>query len=258
MRPILTVPLMAASLLALISPAASPVTVRHPEGLVHGFLSLSRLDGSAVASGDLIQNAQGDRVTTRLTFRFKDGSVHDETAVFSQRGRFRLIHDHLVQTGPAFEHPLDLTIDRQKGQVIVKYRDEGVPKTETERMDLPADLANGMIITLLKNIGSTPLPITLSYIAATPKPRLVKLVVSKGGDEPFSVGGGRRQAAHYVLRVDIGGVTGLLAKVFDKEPPDSHVWIAEGEAPAFVKSEAALFTGGPLWRMELTSPVWSK
>ncbi|MBI4485154.1 MAG: hypothetical protein HY655_04000 [Acidobacteria bacterium] len=36
----------------------------------------------------------------------------------------------------------------------------------------------------------------------------------------------------------------------------SHVWVLEGEAPAFVKSEAPLFVGGPIWRMELVSPVW--
>ena len=36
------------------------------------------------------------------------------------------------------------------------------------------------------------------------------------------------------------------------------VWILEGEAPAFVKSEGPLYFGGPVWRIELTSPVWPK
>src|SRR5436190_1138163 len=79
-----------------------PVAVRHTEGIVHGFLALRRLDGTSIADGDLIQRARGSRVTTRLVFRFKDGSVHDETAVFSERQRFRLLSDHLVQKGPAF------------------------------------------------------------------------------------------------------------------------------------------------------------
>jgi hypothetical protein len=101
-----------------------------------------------------VQNARGDRVSSRLTFRFTDGSLHDETAVFSQRGQFRLLTDHLVQKGPSFEHPLDMTIDRQKGQVVVKYREDGEDKVEQERMDLPPDLANGMIITLLRTWGT--------------------------------------------------------------------------------------------------------
>jgi hypothetical protein len=67
---------------------AAPVAERHPEGLVHGFLVLRTLEGDTLADGDLIQVAHGDRVTSRLVFHFKDGSIHDETAVFSQRRNF--------------------------------------------------------------------------------------------------------------------------------------------------------------------------
>lgn len=81
---------------------AARVAVRPTEGLVHGFLLLSSMEGKPLAEGDLIQVSRGNRVTTRLAFRFKDGSIHDETAVFSQRGNFRLLICHLVQNGPTF------------------------------------------------------------------------------------------------------------------------------------------------------------
>src|SRR5206468_2047027 len=111
-------------------------------------------------------------VTTQLVYHFKDGSIQDETAVFSQRGQFRLISDHLVQKGPTFERPIDMKIDVGRGSVTVNYADDdGQPTTASEQMDLPADLANGLIITLLKNVRHTEYPRTLSYIAATPKPR---------------------------------------------------------------------------------------
>lgn len=236
--------------------SAEPVTVRHAEGLVRGFLALRGPDGKLIASGDLIQNARGDRVTSRLVFRFADGSTSDETAVFRQRGQFVLVTDHLVQKGPSFERPLDMTIDRQTGQVTVKYTDKGEQKTEVEKMELPPDLANGMIITLLKNVRRAAMPKTLSFVAATPKPRLVKLELSAAGTEPFTVAGAARRATHYVLKVDIGGLAGLVAPLVGKQPEDSHVWILEGEAPAFVKSRAAMFMGGPLWQTELVSPVW--
>jgi hypothetical protein len=61
-----------------------------------------------------------------------------------------------------------------------------------------------------------------------------------------------------VLKIDIGGLKGLLAPLAGKQPPDSHVWILDGEAPAFVKSEQQLFMDGPLWRIELVSPVWPR
>jgi hypothetical protein len=242
-----------------VAPSAEPVAVRHVEGLVHGFLSLRSLDGAMLASGDLIQNARGDRVTTRLVFRFKDGSTHDETAVFSQRGHFLLLSDHLVQKGPTFEKPLDMTIDRGSGKVTVKYKnDKGEEKTEVEQMELPDDLANGMIITLLKNVASDALPPSVSFIAATPKPRLVKLKLSTAAADPFSTAATGRKATHYVLKVDIGGIAGVVAPIIGKDPPDQHVWVLGGEAPAFVKSEATLFMGGPIWRMELVSPAWPK
>lgn len=236
--------------------AGEPVTVRFAEGIVHGFLTLRTLDGAAIADGDLIQVARGTRVTTRLIFRFKDGSTHDETALFSQRGHFRLIQDHLVQKGPSFPRPLDMTIDAAKSTAIVRYSEDGQPKEETEHLTLPADLSNGLVLTFLKNVRPDALPKSFSYVAATPKPRLVKLMLSAAGDEPFSTGGQRRTATHYVLKVDIGGLTGVIASLFGKEPPDSHVWILGGEAPAFVKAEQQLYTGGPVWRIELAAPTW--
>ena len=239
--------------------SADPVPVRHREGLVHGFLTLRTLNGDLLATGDLVQHASGDRVTTRLTYRFKDGSTHDETTVFSQRGSFRLISDRLVQKGPAFDQPLDMSIDTASGQVTVRYKDDkGADKVESDRLDLPPDVSNGLVPTLLKNIvGGGPVP-TLSFVAATPKPRLVKLAISTAAADPFSIAGSPRKATHYVIKVEIGGIAGVVAPILGKQPPDTHVWVLGGDAPAFVKSEGPLFNGGDAWRTELTSPVWPK
>ena len=95
-------------------------------------------------------------------------------------------------------------------------------------------------------------------VAATPKPRLVKLAITPQGEESFSIGGSNQRATHYVVKVEIGGVTGLLAPLLGKQPPDARVWILGGEAPAFLKSEGPLYLGGPVWQIELTSPVWPR
>jgi hypothetical protein len=247
---------------AVLVPAhvrAEQVPVRHAEGLVHGFLVLRTTDGVLLANGDLIQTTRGDRVTARLIFRFKDGSIHDETAVYSQRRVFRLISDRLVQKGPTFRRAIDMTIDAIKGDVVVHYSDDdGEQKTESDHLDLPPDLANGLILTLLKNVRAGAVPKSLAFVAATPKPRLVKLEVGVAGRERFSTGSMTRTATHYILKVDIGGLSGVLAPLLGKQPPDSHVWILGGDAPAFVRSEQPLFLGGPLWRIELVSPAWPR
>jgi hypothetical protein len=237
--------------------AGEQVAVRHSEGLVHGFLALRELDGTQIAEGDLIQNVRGTRVTSRLVFHFKDGSLHDETAIFSQRQQFRLLSDHVVQKGPSFPQPLEMTIDALKGHVTVRYTDDhGQQKVEDEQMKLPPDLANGVILTLLKNANPAAPPKSVGFIAATPKPRLVKLEITPTGEESFSIAGAGRKAMHYALKADIGGIAGAVAPLIGKQPPDSHVWILGGEAPAFVKSELQLYNGGPIWRIELVSPVW--
>jgi hypothetical protein len=243
----------------LLFPAAMPaaqVEVRYREGLVHGFLVLSTLEGEPLADGDLIQLAVGDRVTSHLVFRFKDGSVHDETVVFSQRRVFRLLQDHIVQKGPAFPHPVDVAIDASTSQVTVRYTEDGTEKVTTDHLKLAPDVANGLVLTLLKNIRSGVTETKVSMVAATPKPRVVTLAITSKGEDPFSVGRSSRKATHYVIKVEIGGLTGLVAPLVGKEPPDTHVWILDGEAPAVVKSEGPLYVDGPTWRIELASPVW--
>jgi hypothetical protein len=41
-----------------------------------------------------------------------------------------------------------------------------------------------------------------------------------------------------------------------KQPSDAHVWILDGDAPAFVRAEQPLYAGGPVWRIDLASPQW--
>src|SRR5262249_9764331 len=99
-------------------------------------------------------------------------------------------------------------------------------------------------------------PSSFSLVVATPKPRLVKLAVVAARRDRFLVGGGGRTAIDYVLRVQIGGVSGLIAPLVGKQPPDFHVWILAGQAPACLKLEQPLYAGGPVCRIELTSPSW--
>ena len=236
--------------------AAEPIAVRHSEGTVHGFLTLRTLEGKTLAAGDLIQIAHGDRVVSRLVFRFKDGSLDDETAIFSQRGSFHLISDHHVQKGPAFPHPMDLSINASTGQVTVRFMEKGNEKVGTHHLELPPDLANGVIPALMKNLRTDAKETKLSFLAATPKPRLVHLAISPQGEETFSVAGFRHKAIQYVVKVEIGGIAGVVAPIVGKQPQDIHVWMVTGQAPEFVKSQGPLYEGGPILRTELANPVW--
>ncbi|HYM13258.1 MAG TPA: hypothetical protein VEU62_21140, partial [Bryobacterales bacterium] len=250
--------LLTSAILLPASPLmADQVPVRHTEGLVHGFLVLRDLDGNILASGDSSQVANGNRVTNELIFHFKDGSVHAETTVFSQRRTFQLLTYHLVQKGRAFKRPTDMSLNASTGQITIRYTDEdGKEKTITDRLKLPADVANGFVTTLLNDIDPKAPRTTLSMVASTPKARLVKLEISPRGEDSFSIGGSARKAMRYVIKVDIGGISGKIAPIIGKQPPDTYVWMVGGKTPGFLKSEGPLYEGGPVWRIELASPVW--
>lgn len=245
---------------ALLQPGALPgeqVAVRHPEGTARGFLVLRTLAGKTLAAGDLIQVSQGNRIVSNLIFHFKDGSVDDETVVFTQRRNFRLLSDHHVQKGPSFPHPMDVLIDASNGQVTVRSTDGGNEKVETDHLDLPPDLANGLLLYLLKNLrtaGET----KVSYVAATPKPRLVKLAILSQGEETFWAAGVRRRVTRYNVKIELGGLTGVVAPLIGKQPDDIHVWILGGKAPTFVRMEGQFYQGGPVWAIQLASPLWPR
>ncbi len=236
---------------------ANQVTARHREGALHAFLALRSMDGKALADGELIQTVDGDQVTARLVFHFRDGSLHDETTVFTQKKEIRLVSNRVVQKGPSFPRALEMSLDASRGRVTVKYTtDEGEEKQKSETMDLPPDLANGIVVTLLTNVTPESHPESISFLAATPDPRLVRLKISAAETDHVTTDDETRSAIHYVLKVEIGRLSGLLAGLVGKQPPDSHVWIAGGKVPAFIRAEEPLYVGGPLWRIDIVSPEW--
>ncbi|MGE5414345.1 MAG: hypothetical protein ACM3NW_09235 [Syntrophomonadaceae bacterium] len=238
-------------------PARHPVPVRYAEGITHGFLTLHTLEGEHLADGDLIQTARGEQVTARMELRFRDGSLEEETTVFSQRGHFALLHYHLVQKGPSFPDPSDVTVDVPKGSVTVRAVEKGKETVSSERLEMPPDVANGLVVIAIKNLAPGGRA-ALSMVAAAPKPRLIGLDIVPAGDEKYAIGATSRRASKYVVKVDLRGVAGVVAPLIGKQPPDTDVWITQGEAPTFVKMEGPFYVGGPLWRLELAAPTWGE
>jgi hypothetical protein len=238
---------------------ADPVPVRHVQGYIHGFLVLKDTDDKLLASGDLIQLPSGNRVTTTLSLHFGDGSLYEETSVFSQSRTYRLLTYKQAMKGPAFKTPLILSLDALSGIVNVQYTDkDGKARIVSDKLSLPPDLANGILPMLLTD-ADPKRETTLSMVVSTPKPRIVKLKISSSGQDSFSIGGsGTAKATHSIVKIDLGGVTGVAAKVVGKQPPPIHMWIAAGSAPVFLKLEGPLYEDGPLWRIELAGPVWPK
>lgn len=236
---------------------AETVPVREVAGTVHGFLVMRDGDGKVIASGDAIQVAHGAQVTSHTIFHFKDGSVDDDTAVFTQRHSFQLISDRHVQKGPAFPHPMDIAVDTRSGRVTVRTTDkDGKEDVKSQHMNLPLDLANGIVPELIENLRPGAATTTVSMVVATPKPRLVKLAISSLGENTFDVEGTQGKATHYEIKIDLGGVAGFVAPIIGKAPPNIEVWTVGGAAPTFLKEQGPIYAEGPTMTIELASPVW--
>src|SRR5262245_47314988 len=105
------------------STAAAPVAVRFMEGVFHGFLILRTDDGVPIAFGYLRQVGSAGTIKSHMSFRFKDGSLLDETTTYSADRVFTMQKYHLLQRGPTFGEDLDATLDRSSESYHVKTRD---------------------------------------------------------------------------------------------------------------------------------------
>jgi hypothetical protein len=191
-----------------------------------------------------------------VVFHFRDGSIDDETTLYSQgEETLRLISDRHIQRGKSFPHPCDVMIDVTNQQVSFRDLSKSTNEATTEHMDLPPDTSNGLLVPLIQNMQANT-PIEVPYVALAPKPRMVKLAIAKGGDDHFTVGGRSYKAAKYDVKVHIGGVAGVVAPMIGKQPPDTHVWVTESRVPAVVRLDSALYTDGPIWSVQFASPVW--
>jgi hypothetical protein len=240
---------LAASLLAGSAVAsAEPITVRFLEGVTRGFPVLRSVKGEILAHGDLVQIARADRVESRMVFLFLDGSRYEETVVYSQRDMFTLLKYNLLQRGPSFPETIEASVDRATGRYEVRYRadedsDEEVLKG---RLELSADVYNGMLTTLLKNLGPRESHL-VQIIAFTPKPRFVKMLLQPASEDPVQLGHATLSATRFLIRPQLG----LFASLLVTDLPDVKCWIVGGEAPAFFRFEGPLYFMGPIWRIEL-------
>lgn len=237
---------------------AAPIRVRLIEGNFRGFLVLRALDGAAIAYGEVSQKPTGNLIECRTILRFKDGSLYDESATFSQKGVFRLEGYRLVQHGSSFP-TLEVSFDRKSGQYKARSQAEkdGKEKTAGGKFVMPDDLYNGMALMLLKNLPGGA-GATVHMAVFTPEPRVIEMEWSWEGEDQVLLGGRAMKTMRSLVKLKIGGLTGVIASLIGKSPPDLRYWLVAGDVPAFVRFEGAMFLNGPVWRLEMTTVEWPR
>jgi hypothetical protein len=244
-------------LLWLRPDAAVPVSARFVEGSLHGFLTLTTVDGKVIASGDLRQTVKAGAIENRTVFEFRDGSSSEETVTFTQHRVLSMQTYRSEQHGPAFNEDQEISLERASGKYRVKTRDhkDGKEKIVDGAIDLPPDVYNGMVFTVAKNLPESRGQ-SIHIVAFTPEPHVIALEILPMGKQKVVIGGLARTAIHYVLRPNLGFWLKLFTSLRGAPPVDDHVWILADPVPAFVRFEGPFYMSGPVWRIELTSPRW--
>ena len=163
---------------ATLAQGQDQVAVKHGVGALHGFLVIRSEGGVYLGYGELSEYAVGDRVTVHLVYRFRNGSVDDETTEFTQGKTYQFVSDHHIQRGRFFPKPSDITVEAG-GKVTLRSTDkDGKTKVDTEQMDIPADFSNGMVGTILQNVPADAAEFKLGMIVPAGKARAIKLDIS--------------------------------------------------------------------------------
>ena len=249
---------MSACLCSSVSLAQT--AVKYPDGVTHGFLVVHSEDGQTIGHGEVTKVLkEGDLVESRLVFRFKDGSLHDERVAYSQQRVFTLIRYHLVQRGPFFPKQLDAVVDRGTGGYTVRSQeDKEKEEVVSGHIDLPADVYNGMIVTILTNLpkGTSD---TIKWLVFMPEPEIIPLHLVLIGEERNRTGPWSKVTGHYKFEPEIGMVKKILGKIIGALPPYFRYdcWILTEDVPSFVQFEGRLQVKAPMVRIELMSPPFA-
>jgi hypothetical protein len=239
--------------------AAQTIAVAHVQKPLHRFMVARSEDGKIIANGEFTQIAQGDEVTMRMTYKFLDGSLDDETTTYSQRGTFRLVRSHHVEKGPFFQKPVDFAIEATTGNATSRTVDkDGKSHDESAHIDLPDDVANGLVGTLLLNVPRNAAPFRVGMLAPIGKGRLIRILISPEGEQPFHMAGQTLKAAVFRIHPELGGIVGVIARVIGLQPKDVMVWVLEGDEPAVVRIVGQLGGYGPIVSSELEGAGFGK
>jgi hypothetical protein len=238
---------------------AEQISVRHIQSPMHRFMVARSEAGKIIANGEFSQVVQGDEVTMRLTYKFVDGSIDDETTTYRQQGTFRLVRNHHIQKGPFFGKPVDYTVEAATGIATSRTTDKnGKIHVESAHMGLPDDLANGFVGTLLLNVPQNTTPFRVGMLAPVGGGRLTHILISPEGEQPFHTTGQTLKAAVFRIHPELGGIVGVIAQLIGLQPKDVMVWVLEGEEPAVVRIVGQLGGYGPVVSSDLEGTSFGK
>jgi hypothetical protein len=246
--------------IALCRPAAhaEQITVKHVQLPMHRFMVARSEAGQIIANVEFSQAVQSNQVTMHVIYRFVDGSIDDEETTYTQQGRFRLVRNHHIQKGPFFSKPVDFTVEAATGIVTSRTEKNGKVHVESKHINLPDDLANGFVGTLLLNVPHNTAPFRVGMLAPVVGGRLIRLLISPEEEQTVQLSGRSLKATVFRVHPELGGFVSVIARLLGLQPKDVMVWVLEGEEPAVAVVVGQLGGSGPVVSADLVGTSFDK
>lgn len=242
-----------------IAAQAEQIPVKHIQLPMRSSMVARTETGKIIARVEFTQVVQGDEATMRLTYHFLDGSIDDETTSYRQQGTFRLVRNHHIERGPFFARPVDFAVDTATCTATARTADwMGKTHDESAHIDLPDDLVNGMVGTVLLNVPHDAKPFRVGILAPVGSGRLIRILISPEGERPFHANGQTLKATVFRIHPELGGILGVIAQLLGLLPKDVMVWVLEGEQPEVVRVVGQLGGFGPVVSSELEGTSFEK
>ena len=233
------------------------IEVTEPAGAAHGFPGLCDINGKKLADGEFRRWVEDKRLHIVITYKFPDGQVFEENALFRQ-------HPELTQEKWSWRETRngklsrEFTADFLTKAATALTHENNTPKQWSENIAVePGRTFAGFGFTLaLGNLRKRLIhgeKIELKAIGFMPKPQVATVTVSHGGIDRMRMSGRSLKGDHFIIHPEIP----FIAKVF-VHVPDTHIWLTNPPPAGFLRWEGPIVvTSDPLIRVDLLSGVKS-
>jgi hypothetical protein len=239
----------------LFATPANAIELTELQGAAHGYPGLCDINGKKLADGEFRQWVQNERLHVVITYKFPDGQVFEENALFRQ-------DPELMQEQWSWKELKDgkpqreFAADFLSGMASAHIRKDN--KDVSEKIDIEPGrtfagfgftialanlrkrLLNGEQIAL-KAVGFSPIP--------TLKPQVVTVKVSHGGLDRMKMSGRYLRGDRFIIHPEIPVIAKLFIHV-----TDTKIWLTNPIPAGFLRWEGpVMLPTDPMIRVDLVS-----
>jgi hypothetical protein len=233
------------------------IEVNELQGASHGFPAWCDINGKKLANGEFRQWMQDERLHVVITYKFPDGRVFEEKALFRQERE-------LVQERWSWKESKTGNVEREFGADLSAGTAAAHIHTPNENKDIsdkidiePGRTFAGFGFTIalanlrprlikgeqieLKAVGFSPIP--------TLKAQVVPVQISYGGLDRMKISGRFYTGYRFVVHPQVP----VIAKMFMKVP-DTKIWLTYPAPAGFLRFEGPIvLPNDPMVRVDLIS-----